>query len=88
MSDITTYVSVLEITTTSHACLISKELKHRETLFQISVTFFIRFVPCTLQVPTMKIFSIKLFPTLTNITDLRYTVLHKSVTHSRFNWPV
>jgi len=31
---------------------------------------------------------IKLFPTLTNTTNLRCTVLHKSVTHSRLNWTV
>ena len=31
---------------------------------------------------------LKLFPTLTNTANLRYTVLHKPVTHSRLNWTV
>jgi len=33
VSDITTYVSVLDVTSKSHTCLISEELKHRETVF-------------------------------------------------------
>jgi len=33
VSVITTYVSVLEITSKSHTYFISKELKHRETVF-------------------------------------------------------
>ena len=46
-----------------------------------------RFLPCTVQVPTLKIFS-NCSPTLTNTANLRYTVLHKPVTHNRLSWTV
>jgi len=71
----------------SQTCVMLKDLQRRETVFQISYDIS-RAISSLCRLTQIKSYPIHRTGHLTNKRNVRYTILHRSVTDNRLKWTV